>query len=344
MSARGRAVDLLRAAGVVADDGRLHLPTSGTTEAPRTVVRSPGSWLDSFDAFTEITGMRADDHVLIPTPPNTTLFLYGLAHAAYLGARSTTLDRWSPRAAAEAVVECTTAHLTPPMLAALLDRLPPSPRLRLAVVAGAATTDALRVRAAEAGVRVVDYYGAAELSFVTIRHQDGIMREFPQVDVALREGVVWARGPWLADGYAAGRRGPLRRDGAWATVGDEAHWGTAGLVVTGRGDATIGVGGATVLAEDVEAALTALPGVHEAVVIGLPHPDLGQVVAAVVVAEPDLDDSTLRRHLEARLPATHRPQRLYRVVAMPLQPSGKVSRGALRDAVLSGELSRGALP
>ena len=64
---------------------------------PETVVRTLASWADSFDPFTAASGLTADDHVLIPSPPRSSLFLYGLAHAAYLGARVTTLDRWSAR-------------------------------------------------------------------------------------------------------------------------------------------------------------------------------------------------------------------------------------------------------
>nr|WP_277352189.1 AMP-binding protein [Knoellia sp. DB2414S] len=311
------------------------MPTSGTTARPRTVVRTLASWADSFDPFTAASGLTADDHVLIPSPPRSSLFLYGLAHAAYLGAPATTLERWSARDAAEAAKRCSAGHFTPPMLSALLPRLPDDHRLRTAVVAGAAVPDGLRREAAAVGVKVVDYYGAAELSFVAIRAPHGVMRAFPSVDVEMRDGVVWVRSPWVSEGYAAGQVGPFRRDGAWATVGDRAHWGDdGGLVIEGRGDTAIAVGGATVLAEDVRAALVGLAGVREVGVVGLSAPDLGQVVGAVVVADPVLSVGDLREHAKAALPATHRPVRYALVDELPLAPSGKLDDVALRALLL----------
>jgi acyl-CoA synthetase (AMP-forming)/AMP-acid ligase II len=324
------ALDVLRDAGVLVGD-RLHLPTSGTTARPRKVVRTVDSWVDSFDPFTAATGLGPDDDVLVPSPPHSTLFLYGLAHAAHLGAAVTTMDRWSAREAATAAKRCTAGHFTPPMLAALLPRLPDGHRLRTAILAGATVDAGLRRDAERAGVRVVDYYGAAELSFVTIRGDDGVMRPFPRVDVELRDGVVWARSPWLSEGYAVGQAGPLRRDGEWATVGDLGHWGRdGGLVVDGRGDGAITVGGATVLPSDVAAVLAGVEGVREVAVVGLPSHDLGQVVGAVVVADSVVSVEDLRTRAAAGLAATHRPVRYALVDELPLAPSGKVDTAAAR--------------
>ncbi len=324
------ALGVLRDAGVLAGD-RLHLPTSGTTARPRTVVRTVDSWVDSFDPFTASTGLTRDDDILIPCPPHSTLFLYGLAHAAHLGAPVSTLERWSAREAAAATKRCTAGHFTPPMLAAILPRLGGGHSLRTAIVAGAAVDEGLRRDAERLGVRVVDYYGAAELSFVTIRGDGGVMRPFPAVDVELREGVVWARSPWLSEGYAAGQAGPMRRDGGWATVGDLGRWGAdGGLVVDGRGDGAVVVGGATVLPSDVAVVLTAVAGVREVAVVGLPSSDLGQVVGAVVVADPVVSVADLRGHAAAVLAGTHRPVRYALVDELPLAPSGKVDTAAVR--------------
>jgi long-chain acyl-CoA synthetase len=60
--------------------------TSGSTGAPRAVVRSRGSWTASFAPFTDLTGIGAASVVLVPGPLHSTLFLFGALHALAVGA------------------------------------------------------------------------------------------------------------------------------------------------------------------------------------------------------------------------------------------------------------------
>lgn len=349
MSGRAPALAALRAGGVLRSlDGadRLELRTSGSTQAPRTVLRSVDSWLDSLDTFTTLAGLGCDDTVLVPAPIGS-MFAFAAAHAAWLGASTVTLPRWNPAAAADATRTSTAAHLTPTMLAALLEQLPDDSRLRTVVCAGAPLPDSVRRQAADAGLRVVDYYGAAELSFVAIRHPDGAMRAFPGVEVSLRDGVIWARSPYVCDGYAPGQSGPFRRDAdGWCTVGDRGSWHERlGLVVQGRGGELILTGGASVLPGDVEQALLGAPGVEAAVVVGLPHARFGEVVAAVVVARQgdDLDGARLRRHVAGLLSPSHRPRLWYAVERLPHTEAGKIARPCVRQALLDGTLDARAV-
>jgi len=331
------ARETLRAMGLLRErNGRvwLELTTSGTSAVPRTVVRSLASWEDSFDHVSRLTGITADDRVLVPAPPSGSMFAFAHAHAAHVGADVVALDRWSPVTAAETALTCTAAHLTPAMLAALLDR--GTGRLRTVVCAGASLPEATRRGADEANVRVVDYYGAAELSFVAMR-AGGRLEPFPEVDVDVRDGVIWARSPWLADGYAAGQSGPLRRDDhGFATVGDLGRWDAdAGLVILGRGDDVVTTGGATVVCADVEAALLSLPGVSGVAVVGTPHPDLGEVVEAVLVDSEGLDPSHVREAAAHLVDRTQLPRRWHVWPDLPLTAAGKVDRAGVRARVLA---------
>lgn len=322
-------------------DGRswLELTTSGTSAAPRTVVRSLASWEDSFEHVSRLTGITRDDRVLVPAPPTGSMFAFAAAHAAHVGADVVALDRWSVVEAARALATCTAAHLSPHMLAALLDR--DLGVLRTVVCAGAFVSENLRRRADEAGLHVVDYYGAAELSFVAMRVGPRL-EPFPHVDVDLRDGVVWARSPWLADGYAAGQSGPMGRDSAgFATVGDRGRWDPArGLVVEGRGDDAVTTGGVTVVSADVEAAVLSLPHVSAAAVVGLPHPALGEVVEVVVTGSDRLDLRDLRSRADALLDRNQLPRRWHQWDDLPLTAAGKVDRAAVRDRLLAGALTR----
>lgn len=334
------ALDALRAMGLLREAGGrtwLEVTTSGTTDRPRTVVRSVASWLDSVEHLTRFTGTTSADRVLVPAPPTGSMFAFAIAHAAHVGADVRRLPRWSLREAAAALRACTVAHLTPAMLAPLLDR--DLGRLRTVVCAGSSLPQSVRDLAQARGVQVVDYYGAAELSFVAIRTGDALA-PFPRVEIEVREGVIWVRSPWLCEGYAADQSGPLRRDDAgWATVGDRGRLdGARGLVVTGRED-SVTTGGATVLCADVEAVLRSCAGVLEAVVVGTPHPDLGELLEAVVVAGTDVDVATLRSEASGRLAPTHLPRRWHHWSDLPLTPAGKVDRAEVARRLVRGRRS-----
>ena len=107
------------------------------------------------------------------------------------------------------------------------------------------------------GAEVSHYFGAAELSFVAWgRHEDDL-RAFPGVEVEVRDGVLWARSPFLAAGVrrVSPGRSCCDADG-FGTVGDRGAVAADGTVtVLGRGDAAVLTGGATVQVADVESAL-----------------------------------------------------------------------------------------
>lgn len=317
-------------------DGRswLELRTSGTKAVPRTVVRSLESWAGSFDHVSRLTGITSADQVLVPAPPSGSMFAFAHAHAAHVGAEVLALTRWSPTEAERALASCTAAHLTPAMLSALLGR--DLGLLRTVVCAGASLPDTVRRAAQAAGVEVVDYYGAAELSFVAMR-VDQRLEAFPQVEVTLRDGVIWARSPWLADGYGPDETGPMRRDrDGFATVGDRGRWGPdGGLVVLGRGDDTVTTGGTTVLCSDVESALLSCDGVSAVAVVGIPHPRLGEVVEAVVVGRAGLDLDEVRSRSAGLVDRHHQPRRWHQWAELPLTAVGKVDRSQVRARLIA---------
>ncbi|EAP98952.1 O-succinylbenzoate-CoA ligase [Janibacter sp. HTCC2649] len=317
-------------------DGRawLELSTSGTAAAPRTVRRSLASWEESFDHVSRLTGTVESDRVLVPAPPSGSMFAFAHAHAAHVGAGVVALARWSLRDAEEALASCTVAHVTPAMLTGLLER--DLGALRTVVCAGAALPDTVRQRAHEAGIEVVDYYGAAELSFVAMR-VGARLDPFPEVDVDLRDGVIWVRSPWLADGYAPGQSGPFTRDAeGWATVGDRGRVDDdLGLIVLGRGDDTVTTGGATVLCADVETAVLTFPAVTAAVAIGTPHAALGELLEVVVTGVLPHDIDELRSHTAALVSRTHIPRRWHAWSELPLTAAGKIDRAEVRRRLVT---------
>ena len=324
--------------------------TSGSTARPRAVCRTQASWTASVDALARLTGTGAGTRVLVPGPAASTLFLHAAWHAAQVGAVPVA-DRIGTRAPWDV------AHLVPHQLAALLDLDPHGAAGELAgrtaVVAGAALPASTAALARARGLRVVAYYGAAELSFVaagdTADAVDGALPVFPGVEVQVRAGEVWARSDLLCSGYlplpedaglggrpgqareAAGTDGPLRRDGDWAGVGDRGAWSADGrLRVLGRGETVVQSGGATIPVADVEAVLRTVPGVREVAVLAVPHRRLGAVVGAVVEVAPGSSAhvASVRRAAAALLSPQQRPRHWRVVAALPRTDAGKVDRRA----------------
>lgn len=310
----------------------LAILTSGSSDpsgAPRVIARTSTSWLASAAPLAGLAGLTAADRIAVTGPLHVSMHLYAALHALWLGAT-----------AGDSIDGATAIHATPTRLSRLLDDREPPPH---AIVAGAAMSPSLRSRAAARGIRVTEYYGAAELSFVLAGRGEGL-HPFPGVEVELRADAagdeLWARSPYLALGVLGG--GMLRRgDDGFATVGDLAERHADGsLQVVGRGDAAITTAGATVLAEQVEARISALPGVDAAAVVGEPNELLGERVVAVVELAAGVDLADVVAAARVELDPAALPRRWF-AHPVPRTDSGKVARGVLREALMAGALGAG---
>lgn len=297
--------------------------TSGSSGAPRIVLRSAESWSDSFAAVGGFLDAGPGDTVALPAPPASSLTLFSLAHSLSGG----------PRPVLRPTPEADVLHGTPQALRAVLDA-GSHPRLRAALIGGSHLDPALRRRAEAAGIRVSAYYGAAELSFVACDEGEGL-RPFPGVELEIRGEELWVCSPYVASGYA-GASGPLRRDGAWATVGDRATWDDGRLRLLGRADEAILSASATIVPEEVEAVLRSIPGVRDAIVFGLPREPVGALVSALLELEGDAPVD-VRPHAAAQLAPAHRPRRWF-AGQIPRTASGKPARAEAVRRVLAGEV------
>lgn len=297
--------------------------TSGTSGHPRPVLRTAASWTSSFGPFSALTTIGPADTVAITGPLHSTMQLFAAVHALAVGAH--VVD--DPALA-------TAAHAVPSRLATLLTELAPAAPLRTVVVAGASLPDPTADRARSRGLTVVEYYGAAELSFVAARQVPEPLRAFPGAEVQLRQGTLWVRSPYLSLGYPAGTAGPFRTDAdGFATVGDLATEAGGALRIRGRGDAAITTGGATVVVEDVEQALQSVPGVAAVAVVGVPHPRLGQLVVAVLEPVAGAELTGVRAAARRLLRGQSLPRRWLVAPALPRTPGGKVSRHRVSVAI-----------
>ena len=141
-------------------------------------------------------------------------------------------------------------------------------------------------------------------------------------------GVLEIKGPNVFRGYwgmPEKTAEEFRPDG-WFITGDIAVMADDGRVsIVGRAKDLIISGGFNVYPKEIESAIDDLPGVKESAVIGIPHPDFGEGVTAVVVAKPgaELDERAVIAALEGRLARYKLPRALVFVDQILRSPSGK---------------------
>lgn len=149
-------------------------------------------------------------------------------------------------------------------------------------------------------------------------------------------GEIVVRGPSVFPGYLDD---PEASAGAfhqgWFRTGDLGSFDSEGyLFIQGRVKELINRGGQKVAPREVEEALLGCPGVADAAVFPLPHPSLGEAVAAAVVLAPGQAGPTplgLRRQLAARLAPYKIPARIITVAEIPKEATGKTRRRALAE-------------
>ncbi len=204
------------------------------------------------------------------------------------------------------------------------------------------------------GQAILERYGMTETNMITSNPYEGDRIAgavgFPLPGVSLRVaeaeggaavanggvGVIEVKGPNVFKGYwrmPEKTAAEFRPDGFFVT-GDLGMIDPRGYVhIVGRAKDLIISGGFNVYPKEVESEIDALAGVVESAVVGLPHPDFGEAVAAVVVRTPGapVDEFAIREALEGRLAKFKQPKRVFFVEALPRNAMGKVQKAALRE-------------
>ena len=205
------------------------------------------------------------------------------------------------------------------------------------------------------GHAILERYGMTETGMNTSNPYDGervagtVGPPLPGVDLRIADpetgaplpqgevGMIEVRGPNVFKGYwrmPEKTQAEMRPDGFFIT-GDLGLIDERGYVqIVGRGKDLIITGGYNVYPKEVETEIDALPGVIESAVIGLPHPDLGEGVTAVIAAERESprDEAAVLKALSERLAGFKRPKRVLFVDDLPRNTMGKVQKAALREA------------
>lgn len=166
---------------------------------------------------------------------------------------------------------------------------------------------------------------------VDIRLVDADGRDVPDDAV----GEIWLRGPSITPGYWNNPEATAAAivDG-WLHTGDAATWDAEGyLFIVDRWKDMYISGGENVYPAEVENALSRLPGVAEAAVIGVPSARWGETGRAIVVAKPDaaLSAEAVLAHCAGLLARYKLPQDVIFTDALPRNATGKIHKPTLRE-------------
>ena len=179
------------------------------------------------------------------------------------------------------------------------------------------------------GDRVAGTVGFA-LPGIAVRVTDDDGNELPRREV----GNIELRGPNVFKGYWQQPErtvAEFRTDGFFVTGDLGTMDGEGRLTIVGRSRDLVISGGYNVYPKEVEALLDEMPEVAESAVIGVPHPDFGEAVVAVVVAEDGVDQARVDRFLGRRLARYKHPKGVVRVDELPRNAMGKVQKNVLRE-------------
>jgi malonyl-CoA/methylmalonyl-CoA synthetase len=203
------------------------------------------------------------------------------------------------------------------------------------------------------GHAILERYGMTETNMNTSNPYDGerkpgtvglplpgteVIVTDPETGRALPQGetgMVEVRGPNVFKGYwrMPDKTAEELRESGFFITGDLGRFDADGyLSIVGRAKDLVISGGYNVYPKEVETAIDAVPGVAESAVIGAPHPDLGEGVAAVVVREDAaLTEQAVLAGVAAELARYKQPRRVFFVDALPRNAMGKVQKKDLRE-------------
>lgn len=338
------------------------LYTSGTTGRSKGAMLTHGNLLSNAQVLKDYWGWQPGDVLMHVLPIFHVHGLFVALHGALLnGSKMIWMAKFEPKKVLEKLPEATVFMGVPTLYVRLLaepglDR--EAVRNMRLFVAGSAPLliETFVAWQQRTGHTILERYGMSETIMLTsnpYHAKDGERRGgtvgFPLPGVSLRVvddagqslpmgeiGGIQVKGPNVFKGYwrmPEKTAEEFTADGYFKT-GDVGKIDARGYVaIVGRSKDLIISGGYNVYPAEIEGYINEMPGVAESAVVGVPHPDFGEVGVAVVVRKPGeaLDPEQVIATLKARLANFKIPKRCFVVDDLPRNTMGKVQKNLLRE-------------
>lgn len=341
------------------DDLAAILYTSGTTGRSKGAMMTHRNLLSNAERLCEIWGITASDRLLHALPIFHT---HGLFVALNTSLRAGASVIFLPRLDIDALVAWLPRANTMMGVPTFYTRMLADPRvtrdlvahMRLFVSGSAPLLAQTHIDFhARTGHHILERYGMTETNMITSNPLKGdrvagsVGLPLPDVEVRITDtdtweqlaagqtGMIEVRGPNVFAGYwnmPDKTAEDLQPDGFFRT-GDLGVMDAQGYVhIVGRAKDLIISGGYNIYPKEIELALDAQPGVLESAVVGLPHPDVGEGVAAFVVLQGDTppEAAHLLESLRPLLSRYKHPRAVMVLDALPRNVMGKVQKAQLR--------------
>ncbi len=335
------------------------LYSSGTTGRPKGIMLSHNNLVDNARALADCWGFTADDCLLHALPVFHVHGLFVALGCVFMrGASMRWLSKFNTAVVMENLPHATVMMGVPTYYTRLLAE--PSfnaqscSSIRLFVSGSAPLlADTFVQFEQRTGKTILERYGMSETGMNTSNPLDGERRAgtvgFPLPGVSLRiagpdgrevargeVGDIQVKGANVFSGYwkMPDKTAEDFTDDGFFVTGDKGQIDRDGyLAIVGRARDMVICGGLNVYPKEIELLIDDIDGVLECAVIGIPHPDFGEAVAAVVVAEPgaSLAQQDIIDHVKARAANFKVPKAVHFVAALPRNAMGKVQKNVLRD-------------
>jgi malonyl-CoA/methylmalonyl-CoA synthetase len=338
------------------------LYTSGTTGRSKGAMLSHGNLLSNAQVLKDYWGWRPGDVLIHALPIFHVHGLFVALHGALLnGSKMIWLGKFDPKLAIAKMREATVFMGVPTLYVRMLGE---SALTREAVrnmrlfISGSAPLliETFNDWQERTGHTILERYGMSETIMLTSNPYDAQAGErrggtvgFPLPGVGVRVrgddgkdlpvgevGAIHVKGPNVFQGYwrmPEKTKEEFTADG-WFKTGDVGKIDERGYVtIVGRSKDLIISGGYNVYPAEIEGYINEMPGVAESALVGVPHPDFGEVGVAVVIAKPGvaLDGEQIVAQLKSQLANFKIPKRCFVATELPRNTMGKVQKNVLRE-------------
>ncbi|GAB5436325.1 malonate--CoA ligase [Falsiruegeria mediterranea] len=342
------------------DDLAAFLYTSGTTGRSKGAMLTQGNLLSNCQALTREWQFTSDDILLHALPIFHTHGLFVATNISLLaGSKIIFMPKFDLDVIIDRMPSATTMMGVPTFYTRLLEDARFTKELakgmRLFVSGSAPLLAETHVQFEDrTGHRILERYGMTETNMNTSNPYVGERRAgtvgfpLPGIEIKITDsdsgatlpqgeiGEIEVRGPNVFKGYwqmPEKTAEELREDGFFIT-GDLGQIDDDGyLHIVGRNKDLIISGGYNIYPKEIELILDDEEGVLESAVIGVPHPDFGETVVGVLVAEAgaELDLEAIKKSVGTSLARFKQPQKLVVLPELPRNTMGKVQKKELRD-------------